>query len=69
MKFAERANGIATGHILALSTIKPASTYTYYFGNAWDHNEELGIRSLTDWEATLSKQAQLVKSPLKVTIK
>ena len=30
MKFAERANGIATGHILALSTIKPASTYTYY---------------------------------------
>ena len=69
VKFAERENGIATGHVLAISTIKPASTYTYYFGTAWDHNEELGIRTLTDWEALLSKQATLVKSPLKVSLK
>ena len=69
VEFAERENGIATGHVLAIGSIKPSATYTYYFGTAWDHNEELGIRSLTDWEAMLSRQATLVKSPLKASLK
>lgn len=68
-KFAERPNGIATGHILGIAPIKPGVPYTYYFGTAWDHNEELGIKSLADWEAILSRQAAQVQSPLKVTVK
>jgi len=68
-KFAERTSGIATGHVLGIATIKPGVPYTYYFGTAWDHNEELGIKSLADWEALLSRQASLVQSPLKVTVK
>ena len=66
-KYAERPNGIATGHVLGIATTRPGSTYTYYFGTAWDGNAELGIRSLTDWEALLSHKAALVRNPLKVT--
>ena len=69
VRFEARENGIATGHVLAVGTVKPATQYTYYFGTAWDGNAELGIKSLTDWEATLSRQAAVVKSPLKVTVK
>lgn len=68
-EFQQRENGIATGHALAYSPIKPSSTMTYWFGTAWDGNAEVGIKSLTDWESTLSHQAQIVKSPLKVSIK
>ena len=68
-RFAERVNGIATGHVLGVGTVGPKAPYTYYFGTAWDGNAELGIRSLTDWEAALSRQAAVVRSPLKVTVK
>ena len=68
-KFAARENGIATGHVLGIGTIKPNMAYTYYFGTAWDHNEELGIRSLADWEALLAHQASVVQAPMKVIVK
>lgn len=68
-KYAERANGIATGHILAISTVKPHTGYTYYFGTVWDGNAELAIKSLTDWEALLSRKAEEVRRPLQISVK
>ena len=67
--YQQRENGIATGHILATTTYRPATTYTYYFGSGWDKNASTGFRSLTDWEAFLSDAAKSVRNPLKVTIK
>lgn len=64
-----RENGIATGHILATTTYKPATSYTYYFGSGWDKNPNTGFRSLTDWEAYLSQSAQCVRNPLIVKLK
>ena len=69
MKFVEGKTGIALGHILAITPVQPFVDYTYYFGSAWNKNQEVGIRSLTDWEALLSRQATLVRNPLKVTVK
>lgn len=69
MKYAERKNGIAEGHILAMVQVKPNTDYTYYIGTAWDKNSELNIRTLTDWEALLSHQSSLLRTPLKVTVK
>lgn len=59
----------ATGHILASTTLQPETAITYYFGSGWNRNPETDILSLTDWEAYLSLFSELVKSPLKVTIK
>lgn len=66
--YQQRENGIATGHILATTTLKPATSYTYYFGSGWDKNSSTGFHSLTDWEAFLSDAAKAVRSPLKVTM-
>jgi len=59
----------ATGHILATTTLKPQTRYTYYFGSGWSRNPETNFQSLTDWEAYLSRFAQQAKAPLKVTVK
>lgn len=59
----------ACGHILGISTLKPGASYTYYFGSGWSRNPETSFHSLTDWEAYLSKFAQQVKNPLKVSVK
>ncbi len=69
VQFAERPNGAATGHAIATATSLPSTTYTYYFGTAWDGNKEVGIDTLTDWEAQLSKQARQVRTPLTVKVK
>ena len=70
MKY-QSENGLpgAYGHILAISSVNNASPFAYYFGSAWDRNEETGIFSLTDWEAYLSNFVRQVRNPLKVTIK
>ena len=70
MKY-QSENGLpgAYGHILAISSVNNVSPFTYYFGSAWDRNEETGIFSLTDWEAYLSNFVRQVRNPLKVTIK
>lgn len=57
----------AIGHILTLSDYQPQTAYTYYFGTAWDRNPNTGIKSLTDWEAYLSRFSQQVRKPLKVS--
>ncbi|MBR6201864.1 MAG: DUF4861 domain-containing protein [Bacteroidaceae bacterium] len=76
MTYQQRENGIATGHILAISPYpipngknRPAHGLDYYFGSGWDKNASTGFRSLTDWEAFLSDAAKGVRNPLKVTVK
>ena len=69
MKYVEYNGGFAIGHVLAYSQLKPFEDYTYYFGSAWNKNEETDIKSLKDWEELLSNQATLVRNPLKVTVK
>ena len=64
-----RENGIATGHILATVTYLPATTYTYYFGSAWNRNSETSFQNLTDWEAYLNKKSEEVNNPLKIKLK
>jgi hypothetical protein len=67
--YQQRENGIATGHILGISTYQPNMTYTYYFGSGWDKNPNTGFHSLTDWEAHLSHAAMSVRNPLKLSVK
>ncbi|MBQ6964880.1 MAG: DUF4861 domain-containing protein [Bacteroidaceae bacterium] len=67
--YQQRENGIATGHILAITTYRPSTSYTYYFGSGWDKNPSTGFADLTAWEAFLSKEAGAVSSPLKVSVK
>ncbi len=67
--FQPRDNGIATGHILAKTTYKPGTTFTYYFGSGWNHNQATALHSFADWEALLAKAAKAVRNPLKVSIK
>lgn len=67
--YQQRENGIATGHILGISTYQPNMTYTYYFGSGWDKNPNTGFHSLTDWEAHLSHAAISVRNPLKLSVK
>ena len=55
--------------VIGISNYKPFSTYTYYFGSGWSRNPATNFQSLTDWEAYLSRFAQQVKSPLKVSVK
>lgn len=69
VQYAERPNGAATGHAIATATLQPSAPYVYYFGTAWDGNKELGINTLTDWEAVLSRHAQQVRNKLTVKIK
>lgn len=70
MKY-QAENGLpgAYGHILAISSVTDTTPFTYYFGSAWDRNEETSIFSLTDWEAYLNTFALQVRNPLKITIK
>lgn len=67
--YQQRPNGIATGHILATATVRPATAYTYYFGSGWSGNPNTDFHTLTDWEAYLSRAAQGVRTPLKVSLK
>ena len=67
--YQQRENGIATGHILGITTYQPNTTYTYYFGSGWNKNPNTGFHSLTDWEAHLSHSALSVRNPLKISVK
>ncbi len=64
-----RENGIAAGHILAKTTYKPGTPFTYYFGSGWDHNEATALHTFADWQALLAKAARAVRNPLKVSVK
>ncbi len=67
--YQQRENGIATGHILGITTYHPNTTYTYYFGSGWNKNPNTDFHSLTDWEAHLSHAANCVRTPLKLSVK
>ena len=67
--YQQRENGIATGHIMGITTYQPNTTYTYYFGSGWNKNPNTGFHSLTDWEAHLSHAALSVRNPLKISVK
>lgn len=67
--YQQRENGIATGHILGITTYRPNTSYTYYFGSGWSKNPNTGFSSLTDWEAHLSHAAMSVRNPLKLSVK
>jgi hypothetical protein len=67
--YQQRENGIATGHILGITTYQPNTTYTYYFGSGWNKNPNTDFHSLTDWEAHLSHAANCVRNPLVVKMR
>ena len=67
--FQARPNGIATGHILAKTTVKPRLAFTYYFGSGWDQNKAEGLHDFAAWQSLLGKTSQALKAPLKVSVK
>lgn len=69
VQYQTRESGIAAGHVLAIAPLAPTASFTYYFGTGWSRNPNTGFNSLTDWEAHLSRVAQEVKAPLKVSVK
>ncbi len=69
VQYQQRENGIAAGHVLATATIAPSASFTYYFGTGWSGNASSGLNSIGDWEAMLLKESQIVRNPLKVTVK
>lgn len=57
----------ACGHILGLTTYKPGTAFTYYFGSGWSRNPETEFSSLAAWEGYLNRFAQQLHHPLKVS--
>ena len=57
----------AIGHILTLAKYQPKTAYTYYFGTAWSRNPNTDFQNLTAWEAYLSRYAEQIRKPLKVS--
>ena len=54
----------ASGHALAISTYKPNSEYTYYWGSGWS---KYGFDSMQAWTEYLDHNAQRVNHPLTVS--
>ena len=59
----EAAQRGATGHVLAVSTIDGADTFTYWWGSAWS---KAGWRSTEEWSAYLDDYAKAVAAPFEV---
>lgn len=68
-EFQAREAGIATGHVVGMTTLEAQGSYTYYFGTAWSGNKELGINSLSLWKEHLAQRSAQLKNPLKISIK
>ena len=60
----EAARRGASGHVLAVGTIAPNDTVTYWWGSAWS---KAGWASPEEWNNYLTDFATRVKNPLKVT--
>ena len=60
----ETAGGV--GHVVGIQNYQPGDTFTYYFGTAWS---KFDMPDFNVWQETLSKYADNLKSPLKVTVK
>ena len=59
----EAAQRGATGHVLAVSNIDGADTFTYWWGSAWS---KAGWRSTEEWSAYLDDYAKAVAAPFEV---
>lgn len=60
---AEAAQRGASGHVLAVGTLKPGAVFTYYWGSAWS---KAGWKDHKEWDSYLSDYAKGLKSPLEV---
>lgn len=54
----------ASGHVLAISSYKPDTEYTYYWGAGWS---KYGYESMDDWTNYLEHYAQSLRHPLIVS--
>ena len=54
------------GHALAVKSVKPAQTLTYYAGSGWSQG---GVDSMKEWVETIRETEATIVSPLKVTIR
>lgn len=66
VKFFDKPNSDAIGHILAYNTYIPASTFTYYWGSGWSKN---GVEDMDEWKRNLKNFSYNINNPLKITIK
>lgn len=62
---AEKKQRGADGHVLAYTTYKPGSSYTYYTGAGWS---KWGFKNSAEWFDYIRGFAQKVKQPLQVTV-
>lgn len=58
--------GPAIGHVLALSSIDPDSTFTYYWGAGWSKG---GIINSAQWDSLVSSHVAKTNQPATVTVK
>jgi len=63
--FVNKSNTKDQSNLIIL--MKPTAKLTYYAGFVWEKSGQ-GANS-TDWDAILKKQAEIIKSPLSVTVK
>lgn len=62
---AEKKQRGADGHVLASTTYKPGSEYTYYAGAGWN---KWGFANFDEWTKQVQDFAKKVKQPLQVSI-
>ena len=60
----EAARRGASGHVLAVGSIAPDATVTYWWGSAWS---KAGWKSLDEWDSYLDDFVTRTNNPLKVT--
>jgi hypothetical protein len=58
---------IAEGHLLAISTIYKSEPFIYYAGACWDKAGR--IKTAEEWFNYLKKYSELLKSPLRITVR
>ncbi len=58
---------IAEGHLLAISTIYKSEPFTYYAGACWDKAGR--IKTAEEWFNYLKRYSEILKYPLRVTVR
>ena len=61
-----KKRGNSKGHILLHSEYRPGETFTYYWGNGWNHWD---IESYEEWIDYLERFSDQHNEPLKIRIK
>lgn len=62
----DKETASALGHVIVTGK---AAGGTYYFGNVWSRNAEVGIDSMEKWTGYLTAYAKQLKQPVKITLK